>query len=276
MSLSHAARDEIERLTPRLTALTDGQIESAIASGSILLDPAFSPNVEGDLGQFYAPFDWINDEADIVLVGITPGKHQAGKALTTLRRALLSGCSAEEAALRAKQAASFDGDMRQIATKLMDRFRLNSLFGLSSCSELFNVANHRVHYTSILRRPVLSRKGTGWQNYSGSPDPMRSSLLRASFEQDFAIEAGQLAEAWFVPFGPVPAEALDELAQRGVLKRDRILSGLNHPSGTQWNRHRCQLNVGTDHSDCAPNVGCAKIRARSEELELKVAALLTA
>lgn len=276
MSLSPAAREEIERLAPHLTVLTDGQIESAIDSGRILLDPVFSPDIEGDLGQFYAPFDWINDKADIVLVGITPGKHQAGKSLTTLRRALLDGCSVGEAASQAKQAASFDGDMRKIATQLMDRFRLNTLFGLSSCSELFGPAAHRVHYTSILRRPVLRRKGAAWQNYSGSPAPMRSSLLRASFERDFAIEVGQLADAWFVPFGPVPADALDQLAQRGVLKRERILTGLNHPSGTQWNRHRCQLNISADHSDCAPNVGCTKIRGRSKELDLKVAALLAA
>ena len=150
MSLSLAARKEIERLAPHLATLTDGQIESAVDSGRILLDPAFLPDMEGDLGQFYAPFDWVNDKADIVLVGITPGKHQAGKALTTLRRALLDGFSVEEAASRAKQAASFDGDMRQIATQLMDRFRLNALFGLSSCADLFGPAAHRVHYTSIL------------------------------------------------------------------------------------------------------------------------------
>lgn len=276
MSLSPAAREGIERLAPHLTALTDGQIESAVDSGRILLDPAFSPGIEGDLGQFYAPFDWINDKAGNVLVGITPGKHQAGKALTTLRHALLEGLSAEEAASRAKQAASFDGGMRQIATKLMDRFRLHTLFGLSSCSDLFGPAAHRVHYTSILRRPVLTRKGAAWQNYSGSPAPMRSVLLRASFEQDFVVEAAQLADAWFVPFGPVPVEALEELARRGVLRGDRILAGLNHPSGTQWNRHRCQLNVGADHSDCAPNVGCARIRARSKELDLKVETLLAA
>src|SRR5690606_10297851 len=96
MSLSPAAREEIERLAPHLTGLTDGQIERAVDSGRILLDPVFSPEIDGDLGQFYAPFDWINDKADIVLVGITPGKHQAGKALRTLRRALLGGRSVEE------------------------------------------------------------------------------------------------------------------------------------------------------------------------------------
>src|SRR3981189_3213212 len=40
-------------------------------------DNAFWPETQGEFGQFYAPFDWINESADIVLIGITPGKRQA-------------------------------------------------------------------------------------------------------------------------------------------------------------------------------------------------------
>src|SRR5262245_3559566 len=114
----------IQKLAPHLTSMTESTIDRAIETGDILNNPNFDPTIEHPFGQFYAPFDRLNENADIVLIGITPGRRQAKTALKTLRQALASGRTPGEAAGLAKQAASFEGDMRDIAAQLMDRFEL--------------------------------------------------------------------------------------------------------------------------------------------------------
>jgi hypothetical protein len=276
VSLSSAALRHIEDLASPLAEIGPERLAQMIETGELLSNPAFSPRIEGRIASFFAPFEWVNETADIVLIGITPGKHQATQALLTLQRALRNGSSPTEAAALAKQAASFDGDMRTISAKLMDRFRMNELFGVMSCADLFGSAASRVHYTSILRRPVLVHDGRGWGNYSGKPAPFGTPLLERLFDDEFAQEVAIFRDAWLVPFGPVPAQALAVLVDRGVIRHERVLAGLNHPSGTQWNRHRCQLNTDDDHRACAPNVGCATIRARSAALQRQVERLLAA
>src|SRR5690606_26258602 len=165
-----------------LTAMTAGEIQQRVKNGSILDDPAFGLWRANDLGAFFAPFDWINEEADVVLIGITPGWRQAADALLSLRSALLAGKSITAAAAIAKQAASFNGRMRAIAAELMDHFRMNELFGLSSSSMLFGDAAHRAHYTSVLRYPVLQQKAGAWRNYSGDERRMALPPMRQTIE----------------------------------------------------------------------------------------------
>ena len=272
----------IEKLTPHLMRLSDSEIERLVDTGDVLNDVEFAPAVEVPFGQFYAPFDWINEDADIVLIGITPGRHQASVALKALRASLRKGNSPSDAAKAAKQAASFDGDMREIAALLMNRFQFQKLFGVRSCADLFTDVQTRVHYTSIIRYPVLHwqtkkvkrRPVSRWWDYSGGDKAFKTELLVRSLERDFEVEIQLFKKAWLVPFGPTPALALERLVARGSIARDRVLPGINHPSGTQWNRHNCQLNMTDDHSACAPNVGCEGIQTRTAELEKIVSALL--
>jgi hypothetical protein len=154
----------------------------------------------------------------------------------------------------------------------MDYFQMHRLFGLPSCSALFGEASHRVHYTSVFRYPVLELKNGGWRNYSGG-NWERYKLLGQMIEDHLVPELETFRNAWLVPFGPTPAEVLMALAKRGLVNPTKVLSGLNHPAGTQWNRHNCQLNR-IDHSKCAKNVGCRIIQARSAALRAHVSAAL--
>jgi hypothetical protein len=262
----------LQSAAPTLLQMTANDLSRSVECGSIIADHTFGRGKKEDLGAFYAPFDWINDEADIVLIGITPGKQQAEAALLAARNALSRGASISDAARDAKQEASFKGDMRQIAATLMDHFDMHRLFGLSSCSALFGEASHRVHYTSAFRYPVLELKKGDWSNYSGGTW-VGHKLLRNMIEDHLVPELEMFRKAWLVPFGPTPAEVLSSLAERGLVNSGKVLAGLNHPTGTQWNRHKCQLDR-IDHSGCAKNVGCRKIQARSAALRAHVSAAL--
>jgi len=283
LSLAGQKRESVERIGLYLSKLSETQIEDLVDTGDVLRDNALWSETEGEFGQFFAPFDWINDSADIVLIGITPGKRQAKSSLKALRAALIAGKPAEEAARIAKLAASFEGDMRDIAAQLMNRFDLHKLFRLTNAAELFAAASYRAHYTSLLRYPVLhwqtkkkkdKTKESGWFDYSGGNSAFTTDMLVRSIAEDFEPEISAFKNAWLVPFGPVPALALAKMAYRGLIDPDRVLPGVNHPSGTQWNRHNCQLNTSDDHSSCARNVGCETIRDRSKRLEGIVAARL--
>jgi hypothetical protein len=135
-----------------------------------------------------------------VLIGITPGRAQAKSALKSLRSVLRCGQSAFDAARAAKQSASFEGDMRDIAAQLMNRFKFHKLFGLSDSADLFGKASDRAHYTSLLRYPVLHWqtkikkrvKVTGWFDYSGGDSAFSVEMLRRSIDQHFEPEIGCL------------------------------------------------------------------------------------
>jgi len=283
LSLTGDKREHIARIDDHLAQLTDVEIDRLVQTGDVLSDNSLGMGTKHPFGQFYAPFDWINEDADIVLIGITPGKRQAKAALKALRSALVGGKSVDEAAKMAKQAASFEGEMRDIAARLMNRFDLHKIFGLSDTKELFGGASQRAHYTSLLRYPVLhwqtkkkpdGKKSTGWFDYSGGDDAFSAEMLLRSIRENFEPELAKFRQAWLVPFGPIPARALEGMVQRGLVDSDRVLPGINHPSGTQRNRHNCQLNISADHSMCARNVGCETIRGRSSRLEKIVATRL--
>jgi hypothetical protein len=95
MSLSQASRALLERMRPVIARATDDEIRRAVTSDgpSGLRDEALGLVQEGAYSAFFAPFDWINDGADIVIVGVTPGKQQALEALLSFRASLVAGSS---------------------------------------------------------------------------------------------------------------------------------------------------------------------------------------
>src|SRR5690606_7791120 len=110
-------------------------------------DPGLLVSQSGPLATYYAPFEYVNTAARIVLVGITPGASQAQRALETLRSGLCVGLSDEQALRQAKEAASFSGPMRSALVDMLDSVGLHNVMGLRSCTELFGPASAVVHYT---------------------------------------------------------------------------------------------------------------------------------
>src|SRR5579872_5152992 len=160
MSLSSRARARIEEIAAELTRFPETEVRRALLGDeSSPLHACLHIATDGGFRATYAPFDWINDQADIILIGITPGFRQAADALTILRRHLVAGTTVEAAAKAAKESASFKG-MRALAAQLMDSLNLASVSGLSSCDDLFEAAAWRVHSTSILRYPVFKNGKT--------------------------------------------------------------------------------------------------------------------
>src|SRR5512143_1831037 len=84
------------------------------------------------LALYYAPWDWVNRAAKVMLVGITPGAHQATEALREAQRCLRAGCSNQETLRQVDAAASFSGPMRTNLVTMLDGIGLHSAVGIVS------------------------------------------------------------------------------------------------------------------------------------------------
>ena len=187
---------------------------------------------EGDWATFYAPFDHVNTDARVVLVGITPGLQQASNALRALQRELRRGATDTEALAIAKSFASFSGPMRSNLIELLDTIGLNEWLQIETAAQLFDERTDLVHYTSALRYPVTFRG----KNYGGTPKILSADFPIVELNRWFAEEASLLSQAVFVPLGPAVTSAVESLSATGRIAQDRVLSGLPHPSGANAER----------------------------------------
>lgn len=195
-------------------------------------NPGLIRERSGDLTVEYAPFDHIEEGAELVIVGLTPGRQQAANALETLAGDLKIGTSPKLALERAKRTASFSGPMRASLLAMLDEIGVPALYGRTSASEFFSDHQSRVHFTSALRYPVY----LDGKNYSGTPNPLSHPILKQMIETHLAEEAERLQTAIWVPLGQHAEAALLHLAGKGHLPRENILAGLPHPSGANAER----------------------------------------
>jgi hypothetical protein len=181
---------------------------------------------DGALSVYYCPFEYVNPQAKVVLVGITPGFTQLKNALQEAQSQLKAGAAQEVVLREAKRVGAFSGKMRPNLVSLLDHFQVNRWLGIESCDALFGRAGHLVHTTSVLRFPVF----VDGDNYNGTPSMTKHPLLRRLLLDRFAKEASQLKEAVFVPLGPRVSEAMEWLQTEGAIDGTKVLHGMPHPS----------------------------------------------
>ncbi len=73
----------------------------------------------------YCPFDGLNPEAKLVIVGITPGLHQMFLSCQEAQRALTEGQTGEDVIRRAKAVGGFAGSMRTNLVNMLDGIGLD-------------------------------------------------------------------------------------------------------------------------------------------------------
>ena len=216
----------------------------------------------------YAPFEHVEPNARIIIVGLTPGRQQAEGAINSFASALRRGATTETALREAKSQASFAGPMRRNLVRMLDLLGVASLVGVRSCESLWEKGSGLAHFTSLVRHPVF----VDGANWSGSPDPVRHPALRRWMERWTGRELRSLDPTILVPLGPAAIRGLDHLAEAGVIKGERILRGLPHPSGANAERIACFLGDKPAHLASAKTDGHALADAR-ERLHDQVAAL---
>ncbi len=203
----------------------------------LLLDNQFLFEANGDrsLEIFYAPFEYVNEHAKVVIVGITPGLHQMKRSFSTVLNTKDQILSDEEILHQVKNNSSFEGTMRKNLVQMLDELGLHEYLRLSSSIELFNEASHLVHTTSVITYPVFY-KG---KNYSGStPNILKNDILKQYVTECFASEMALMEKPLIIPLGVNVSNILNYLADNQLLKSASILSGFPHPSGGNGHRNK--------------------------------------
>ena len=206
-------------------------IEQEILSPSrLLLGEAKASN--RSISIAFAPFDHLNRDADLVIVGLTPGKTQMRAALLEARRLLRLGVAIEDVAPAVKAHASFAGPLRGNLVAMLDHIGLATHFGLRSTASFWTTERNRVQFASALHYPVF----VDGNNYSGNPDLLATPLLTESLRRWFGSELASLRNALIVPLGPKVAGAVEAVAREIDFDTRRVLAGLPHPSGANAER----------------------------------------
>ena len=112
-------------------------------------DKKFLLEKEKNIEIYYAPFDYINSKAKIVIVGITPGLQQMLQSYEVINQ----GKSFKEV----KDLSSFKGSMRTGLIKYLDELKINDILKIKSCESLFNKNSEYLHTTSLVKYPVFDK-----------------------------------------------------------------------------------------------------------------------
>ncbi|MGE7602571.1 uracil-DNA glycosylase family protein [Peribacillus sp. NPDC097675] len=214
-----------------LYALPSSYTVDMIRNEEFLLDRDEKKKLE----IYYAPFEYVNERAKVVIVGITPGLHQMKKSFSTVIETKDQLNSEEDILHEVKKRSSFEGPMRKNLVKMLDELGLHEYLGLSSTIELFDEANSLVHTGSVLNYPVFYQG----KNYSGTtPDILKTELLRKHIMEGFATEISNMDQPLIIPLGVNVSKVLTYLAKEKYLDSGNLLLGFPHPSGGNGHRHR--------------------------------------
>jgi hypothetical protein len=109
-------------------------------------------DANGEVKIYYAPFEYINPSARIVLAGITLGPTQIVNAKNETRRVLQAGKPSGEAIQAAKSVGAFSGKpLRSNLINQLNHWGFHKWLGLSDSADLFSTSRRLVQTTSLLR-----------------------------------------------------------------------------------------------------------------------------
>ncbi|QOR67048.1 hypothetical protein IM538_02420 [Cytobacillus suaedae] len=200
-----------------------------------LMTEQFLYSKDNKLEVYWAPFEYINKEAKVIMLGITPGWTQMQLAFNYVRKNI--GVENKETLLRnAKKQASFGGKgIRRNLIEMLDGIELNTHLNITTCAELYEDSNHLLHSSSTLRYPVFINK----KNYTGSnPSMLKHPLLLQMIDGLLVPELREVKDAVIIPAGKAVSEVVRYLVEEGKIQNKTILFDFPHPSGANGHRKK--------------------------------------
>lgn len=214
-------------MTPTIFTKYAAALERMGKSGATA--PEFCLGTEGPYELRYIPFEHINREARLVIVGITPGPKQIGLAYEGAQALLRTGASEERILAEVIKTGGFGGKtMRPNLLKMLRHFEFDKLLGIEDVATLWSSNAHLLHSTSMVKHAAFKRG----KPFNGSfEEVLASPLLRRCFMDCFVASLGALrSDALYVALGPYPKAALDWCVVEGHLSAAQVIGAFCHPS----------------------------------------------
>jgi hypothetical protein len=229
----------LSHFAPRIAALPPGE---RLTKADLLI-PDLLLHEAGRLAIYYAPFDYVNPAARVVLVGIAPGFRQMEIALRGARDLLGAGEELTVVAERVKYLASFAGPIRRFLVQMLDGIGLAQALGITTCADLYGARHDLLHTTAAVRHPVFVG-GKDWNGHT--PPARRNPLLVRYVREDMRAELAAVPNALVLTLGRCAEDAVRLLLDEGGLELARCLIGLPHPSGANGRRYVQYAQVRDD------------------------------
>lgn len=205
----------------------------AVAADPIIIDEDQRYRVQ------YIPFEYVNVDARLVMVGITPGNNQVDGSYATLNQRANSGEAKEDILCAIKRDNSFGGKgMKPNLLKMMRHFEFEKFLGIGDVEEIWGESDHLFQATSVVPNAAFKRaKKAGvqvWKMFAGSfEEVMGVQMLRQQFESVFVPSVLSMnPQALYVGLGPTPTDALQYCVNQGYIRPDQFLGSLAHPSSS--------------------------------------------
>ncbi|MDH2901519.1 MAG: hypothetical protein PXY39_11165 [archaeon] len=186
-----------------------------------------------DIRIFYAPFDFVNVLARVVILGISPDYNTMFRAYSLALKTRPNACDRH---LRLRSIAvevarkSLYHDERSDLVKMMDGIGLNNALGIKSCSEMFDTYPEILHMTSVMRYPTFKGAIT-YIGFGHKPELLSYERFREDFVNvRLASELRSTSEALIIPLGDIASEVLLHLIRRNVLDYRRCMLGFPNAS----------------------------------------------
>lgn len=203
-------------------------------------DPVFSLGNEGKYDLTYIPFEHVNRDAKLVIVGITPGNTQLELAYRKAQDLLYVGRAEREILVEVKKAGAFGGkSMKPNLLKMLRHFHFEQLLGISDVETLWGSDADLLHSTSVVPHAAFK---DGERFNGGFDEIMAVAPLKICFLDCFVPSVSEMNHnALFVALGPCPQAALEWCVKEGSLRREQVLGSFCHPSSAGGSTTRYYL-----------------------------------
>ena len=174
-------------------------------------------------------FDYVNQKAEVVIVGITPGNSQ------------LDGSREGMSPREIKRKFAFAGSMRPNLVKMLDYIGVNRRLGIASCSTLWEEDFDRVDMTSLLVEATYERKKDGTKEmFRHAQKIAKSEKLTRMLEEGFVKNSSRYENTvLYVACGLGVYDVLKGLLAEQKIKGQAV--AIAHPSGANMKCIQCYL-----------------------------------
>jgi hypothetical protein len=213
-----------------LLALSDHDLEGELNKPNALrLYPSRGVNDAYGIEILWAPFDFVNRDARIVVVGVTPGPNQARRSYKAVRIAVAKGEKPQADLERIKAEASFRGDVIEPNLKsILEHGGLAERAGIEDIDNLWTKEASKVHFTSTIRYPTF----INGKLFNNQIDSLEHPELRKYVETCLAEELASVpADADIVALGQKGPRIVRHAAKAAGIDPRRVVA-LPHPSGS--------------------------------------------
>jgi len=213
-----------------LLALSDHDLDGELNKPDTLrLYPSRGASDAYGIEILWAPLDFINRKARIVVVGVTPGPNQARRSYKAVRMAVAKGYNPQADLERIKAEASFRGNVIEPnLMSLLEHSGLAERAGIEDIDDLWTKEASKVHFTSTIRYPTFI-KG---ELFNNQIDSLEHPELKKYVETYLAEELASVpTDADIVALGQKGPRIVRYAAKAAGIDLRRVVA-LPHPSGS--------------------------------------------